>query len=235
MNNAQNDYINSVNLNAGSDFPYLVLNVVNDQSYPRNPGFQVMHWHEDLQFIYVLDGEIELKTLDASVRADQGSGIFINKNVIHHVKETFPCRYNSFIFPDYFLKFYFGSPAAAFVEHIVGKDELPICCFPKDMDWCKSILSVLSRLADLENGKTAFYAYEVLCLLSALWLEVCRNLRLPSKKRRYRYGRSDAEIFTVHKRTLRRGYFSGRTCGACKCQQIGMPAVLQGKYADNPL
>ena len=72
MNNAQNDYINSVNLNAGSDFPYLVLNVVNDQSYPRNPGFQVMHWHEDLQFIYVLDGEIELKTLDASVRADQG-------------------------------------------------------------------------------------------------------------------------------------------------------------------
>ena len=120
MNNAQNDYINSVNLNAGSDFPYLVLNVVNDQSYPRNPGFQVMHWHEDLQFIYVLDGEIELKTLDASVRADQGSGIFINKNVIHHVKETFPCRYNSFIFPDYFLKFYFGSPAAAFVEHIVG-------------------------------------------------------------------------------------------------------------------
>lgn len=143
MNNAQNDYINSVNLNAGSDFPYLVLNVVNDQSYPRNPGFQVMHWHEDLQFIYVLDGEIELKTLDASVRADQGSGIFINKNVIHHVKETFPCRYNSFIFPDYFLKFYFGSPAAAFVEHIVGKDELPICCFPKDMDWCKSILSVV--------------------------------------------------------------------------------------------
>lgn len=40
MNNAQNDYINSVNLNAGSDFPYLVLNVVNDQSY-EEPGFQV--------------------------------------------------------------------------------------------------------------------------------------------------------------------------------------------------
>lgn len=24
-----------------------------------------MHWHEDLQFIYVLDGEIEVKILDA--------------------------------------------------------------------------------------------------------------------------------------------------------------------------
>ena len=131
MKNERNNCINSVNLNADSDFPYLVLDVVGDQSYPRNPGFQVMHWHEDLQFIYVLDGEIEIKTLDTSVQVNKGSGIFINKNVIHLVKKSLSCHYNSFIFPDYFLKFYFGSPAAAFVERIVGKDELPICCFPK--------------------------------------------------------------------------------------------------------
>lgn len=180
MENTQNDYINSINLNADSDFPYLVLDVINDQSYPRNPGFQVMHWHEDLQFIYVLDGEIEIKTLDTSVQVNKGSGIFINKNVIHLVKKAFSCHYNSFIFPDYFLKFYFGSPGATFVERIVGKDELPICCFPKEMNWCKSILSALSRLAYLENRKTEFYAYEVLCLLSALWLEVCRNIQVPN-------------------------------------------------------
>lgn len=180
MENTQNDYINSVNLNADSDFPYLVLDVINDQSYPRNPGFQVMHWHEDLQFIYVLDGEIEIETLDTSVQVNKGSGIFINKNVIHLVKKAFSCHYNSFIFPDYFLKFYFGSPGATFVERIVGKDELPICCFPKEMNWCKSILSALSRLAYLENRKTEFYAYEVLCLLSALWLEVCRNIQVPN-------------------------------------------------------
>lgn len=182
MKNVQKGYINSVNLNAGSDFPYLVLDVINDQSYPRNPGFQVMHWHEDLQFIYVLDGEIEIKTLDTSARVNKGSGIFINKNVIHLVnKKTPSCHYNSFIFPDYFLKFYFGSPATAFVERIAGKEELPICCFPIEMDWCKPILSALSHLADLENRKTEFYAYEVLCLLSTLWLEVCRNIWLLGK------------------------------------------------------
>ena len=182
MKNEQKGYINSVNLNAGSDFPYLVLDVINDQSYPRNPGFQVMHWHEDLQFIYVVDGEIEIKTLDTSARVNKGSGIFINKNVIHLVNKRSPsCYYNSFIFPDYFLKFYFGSPATAFVERITGKEELPICCFSKEMDWCKPILSALSRLAALENKKTEFYVYEVLCLLSTLWLEVCRNIRLPGK------------------------------------------------------
>ena len=60
-------FINSVNLNADTGFPYLVLDVVNDRSYPKNPGFLVMHWHEDLQFIYVLEGEIEVRTLDEAV------------------------------------------------------------------------------------------------------------------------------------------------------------------------
>lgn len=181
MKSPQDAYINSVNLNADSDFPYLVLDVINDQSYPRNLGFQVMHWHEDLQFIYVLDGEIEVKTLDSSIHASKGSGIFINKNIIHLVKKTTFCHYNSFIFPDYFLKFYFGSPAKTFVERIVGNDKLPICCFPTESEWCKPILYVLAKLAQLENKKTGFYVYEVLCLLSQLWLEVCKNIQIPTK------------------------------------------------------
>lgn len=60
-------YINSVNLNIDTNFPYLVLDVINDNAFPRNPGFHVMHWHEDLQFILVLDGTIEVQTLDTSV------------------------------------------------------------------------------------------------------------------------------------------------------------------------
>ncbi len=88
MKKPQYTYINSVNLNADSDFPYIVLDVINEQIYPRNSGFQVMHWHEDLQFIYVLHGEIEVKTLDTSIHVSKGNGIFINKNIIHLVKRA---------------------------------------------------------------------------------------------------------------------------------------------------
>lgn len=183
MINNKSDYINSVNLNTKSNFPYLVLNVINDQSYPRNLGFHVMHWHKDLQFIYVFEGEIEIKTLDDCVRINKGSGIFINKNVIHLVKKTTSCHYNSFIFPDYFLKFYCGSPAKPIVENIVNKSELPICHFPKEADWCKSILYILSELAELENRKTEFYAYEVLSLLSQLWLEACKSIQFPTENK----------------------------------------------------
>lgn len=176
-----NNYINSKNLNAGSELPYLVLDVINDKVYPPNPGFHIMHWHEDLQFIYVLEGEIEIKTLDETAPVNKGSGIFINKNVIYLVKKTTSCHYNSFIFPDYFLKFYCGSPAKTLVETVAGRAELPICHFPKEADWCNSILHLLSKFAELEKRKTEFYAYEVLCLHSQLWLELCKNIQVSAQ------------------------------------------------------
>lgn len=181
MENEKNNYINSVNLNADSNFPYLVLNVVNDESYPRNSGFHVMHWHEDLQFIYVLDGEIEVKTLDASFRVGKKGGIFLNKNVIHLVNKISSCHYHSFIFPDYFLKFYVGSPASGLVEQIVNQNAFPVCCFPSDEEWCKPILDVLAKLSELETHKSEYYAYEVLCSLSQLWLALCQNVSIPAK------------------------------------------------------
>lgn len=182
MTDTKTEFINSVNLNAGSDFPYLVLDVVNEQSYPRNPGFQVMHWHEDIQFIYVLEGEIEIKTLTKLVSVDAGSGVFINKNVVHHVRKNSACHYNSFIFPDYFLKFYFGSPAKDFVESIIGKEQIPICCFSRKTENHRTILNALKRLSEIEKNKTDFYVYEVLVSLTTLWLEVRKNIQFPSEK-----------------------------------------------------
>lgn len=182
MKDTKTEFINSVNLNAGSNFPYLVLDVVNEQSYPRNPGFQVMHWHEDIQFIYVLEGEIEIKTLTKLVSVDAGSGVFINKNVVHLVRKNSACHYNSFIFPDYFLKFYFGSPAKDFVESIIGKEQIPICCFSRKTENHRNILNELKRLSEIEKNKTDFYVYEVLVSLTTLWLEVRKNIQFPSEK-----------------------------------------------------
>lgn len=194
MRDAKNDYINSVNLNADSDFPYLVLDVINDQSYPRNPGFQVMHWHEDLQFIYVLGGSIEVKTLDNTVSVQAGEGIFINKNVVHFVRRTGECHYNSFIFPAQFLEFSMGnpfplgqactvhSPAKLFVDVVVENEQFSFFHFASGEEWREKALSLLCRLSELEKSKTEFYTYEVLVLLAALWLTMRKNILLPPKQ-----------------------------------------------------
>ena len=174
-------YINSVNLNQNTDFPYLVLNVYNGNSYPRNPGFRVMHWHEDIQFIYVLDGEIEAVTLESRTALHKGEGFFINKNVVHLVDKVEACHYNSFIFPDYFLRFYVGSPADKMVGQIIGKDDFPFFRIA-DAPENQPVLHALKNLSSLEQSKTALYPYEVLSALSVLWLEFCRIVPVTEKE-----------------------------------------------------
>lgn len=182
MESKKEKYINSVNLNIDTDFPYLVLDVINDKSYPRNPGFQVMHWHEDLQFIYVLSGAIEVKTLDNSFPIAAGEGVFINKNVVHFVKRAGECHYNSFIFPAHFLEFSFDSPAKVFVDSVTETEQFQVFPFTNRTDWGEKALSILQQLSELEKNKTEFYIYEVLVLLVSLWLAIRKNITLPPEQ-----------------------------------------------------
>lgn len=179
MRTPDTPYINSVNLYNNTDFPYLILNVTNDTAVPRNPGFRVMHWHEDLQFIYVLDGQIRVKTLDQSVTLHSGEGIFINKNVVHLVEKMEHCCYKSFLFPDYFFSFYLGSPAAKLTSEITGNTALSLLPLRQET-WHTVILDHLLKLIQLETDKTKFYHYEVLVTLCSLWLVLLQNVSVDS-------------------------------------------------------
>ena len=190
----ENAYINSVNLNQDTAFPYLVLHVTDDESCPRNPGFQVMHWHEDLQFTYVITGEIEVVTLSERVLLRQGEGVFINKNVVHLVRKVGACHYNSFIFPERFLKFYPGSPAERMVDNIVGHPALPLVAIYDRKDK-QDILQTLRKLTLLENQKDEMYTYEMLCTLCSLWLAFARTVTPPEKRRMNRASEERTSVF----------------------------------------
>ena len=128
-------YINSRNINAQSDFPFLVLDVVNHHVHPVNPGFNVMHWHSDLQIIYVLAGRIQIITLDETREISAGEGVFINRNVVHRVRHDDSSHYQSFIFPAYFVEFYLGGPTQRLVEDLVLNQRLEIIVFNMAGKW----------------------------------------------------------------------------------------------------
>ena len=175
-------YINSVNLNAGTEFPYLVLNVHEQESIPRNPGFQVLHWHEDIQLIYMFAGRAELRTLEEAIPIQAGEGVFLNKNVVHQIRQGEGCHYNSFLVPEQFLKFYPGSPAADIVEKITTNQGLSYLLLRPDGTWQTAVLQQLRELAELEQNKTDLYPYEVLTHLVFLWLILQKNVPLPPQK-----------------------------------------------------
>ena len=175
------NYINSVNLNANTDFPYLVLNIENGMSYPLNPGFRVMHWHEDLQFIYVLEGTVRIKTLEREEILSAQEAIFINKNVVHLVEGMNTCRYKSFLFPDAFLSFYPGSPAAKLTRSVTENRGIDLIVLHGQTAWQERILSLLTELIPVEQQKDPYYAYEVLTRLTQIWLLMLKNIQMPEQ------------------------------------------------------
>lgn len=168
-------YVHSVNLNQASAFPYLVLDVTNDYAFPRNAGFRVMHWHEDLQLIAVRSGRIEVRTPDDAFALEAGEGIFINKNVVHLVEKLGDCRYNSFIFPDYFLKFYAESPASDLVARVTENASPPVFPIRKD-EAARPMRACLDTLVGLEQRKDETYPYAVLTMLCSFFLALYRAL-----------------------------------------------------------
>ena len=172
----QEQYINSVNLNLHTDFPYLVLNVEGNRSYPLNPGFRVMHWHEDLQFIYVLEGSVCVKTLDEEEIISAGEGIFINKNVVHLVEQVSSCRYKSFLFPEHFVSFYPIAPAAKLTSSITDNSGISLIVLYKSQSWCHSALDILRNLVALEEKRDDLYTYTILANLVSLWQIMLKNV-----------------------------------------------------------
>lgn len=175
-------YLNSINLNANSNFPYLVLDVTKDDSVPRNPGYRVMHWHEDLQFILVPEGAIHVQTLRQTVSLRQGEGLFINRGVVHLVMPDGICHYNSFLFPDELLRFAPCAAAGCVVTAITQDADLELYHLKTSSDWEKEALRHLQTLAALQEKRDSWYEYTVLTELCALWLVLAKNLPHGSAK-----------------------------------------------------
>jgi AraC-like DNA-binding protein len=174
----QTEYINSLNLNAHTDFPYLILHVEDDTAYPLNPGFRVMHWHEDLQFIYVISGTIRVTTLEEKILLLGGEGIFINKNVVHLVERVGSCKYRSFLFPESFVSFAPWDSVARLTQGITQNTGISLVELRPGTAWTKAALTTLKELMEMENENgDALYRYRVLSKLSVLWLSILQNVK----------------------------------------------------------
>ncbi|MCI8540762.1 MAG: AraC family transcriptional regulator [Erysipelotrichaceae bacterium] len=178
----QSNYLNVSNLNQHTDFPYLVIDIIDEESYPRSRGFRVMHWHEDLQFVYVHKGRIEITTLNEKMQLEKGQGAFINRSMVHRIDNVGRCHYNSIRFPIYFLEFYLGSPIKSMVHRFIEQEQVILYVLDGKQPWHPAVLDRLQQLCALEQQKDEWYAYEVLVLLNSLWLILQKNMAVKEQK-----------------------------------------------------
>ncbi|AIQ62471.1 hypothetical protein PSTEL_04470 [Paenibacillus stellifer] len=59
------------------------------------------HWHDELELIYIIDGELKLQTPSSSFTLTKGEGVFINSGVLHYAVASPVCTICSVLFhPD---------------------------------------------------------------------------------------------------------------------------------------
>lgn len=179
----QTNYRNAANLNAETTFPYFVRKAENQIFSAGDVDFGVMHWHEDLQFIYVLEGLVCVKTLEKEEILSEGEGIFTNRGVIHYsIGRSNPCRYILFRFPERFLYFYPGSPAEKLTRRITEDSGISLIPFYPSVEWCETALVLLQKLSELEEKKETNrqYEYDVLTNLVQIWQIMLRHADIGS-------------------------------------------------------
>lgn len=89
----------SKNPNLNTDFPILILDVNHDYCVPKRSHFHELHWHDEIQIIYVLKGHITVSTLQQNITVHEDQAIFINSKVLHIIKDSVHGHYRTYLIP----------------------------------------------------------------------------------------------------------------------------------------
>lgn len=158
----------------GTKFPLLVLDVKRTVCRPYNEGFRMLHWHEELQFVYVKRGVVHIRIWEEEYDVPEGCGMFINCNALHYITEKEDCRYRSFLIPPKMLAFFSGSiMEEREVEKITKNSLLSHVLLEARNPVCEGVLKRLKLLEEMyfERAKELHWEYRLSLCMTELWLE----------------------------------------------------------------
>lgn len=204
MNSPFSSPIYSHNPNQENPFPLLVLNVRQNVCIPCNEGFRVLHWHEEVQFVYVLSGTIHVKIYDQEFDVSAGDCVFINCSVLHRITEKECCHYHSYLIPKRMLTFFPNSKMESSDVQVILQNPTFTHYRFQNQSCAHALffekLSFLDRLYFQETHQT-HREYRLSIALTSLWLEFILLLpeqleSAPSKD----YERIRAMLSLIHTR-----------------------------------
>ena len=174
----------SHNPNHNTSFPLLVLDVRRKVCNPRNEGFCMVHWHEELQFVYVKKGIVRFRLWEKEQELSEGCCMFINSHVLHYITEKEDCAYHSFLIPPRMLGFFDGSIMEKTVEKFSGDPLLAGRAFSSKSQEDQKVLMAVEHLDALYFAKDrpSHWEYRLSLALAKLWIETVDALETENKR-----------------------------------------------------
>jgi len=136
------------------------------------PGKNIpWHWHEDLEIMYVVQGEMELKTANKTYILSPGNSAFINTNILHFQNPIGNVKvitlnqvfHASIIYGNINSVFY-----AKYVKPLLSCKELDIMIFGQELVVDRKITQLIKLSQDLSDEKKPGYEIDVRNALSSM-------------------------------------------------------------------
>lgn len=134
------------------------------------PNYQALcHWHEDLEFIYVLDGSMDYYINGKNVLLKEGDSIVINSGRLHYGYSIYKkeCRFYCIIFHPSLITTN-KKLIKKYISTVIQNDSDDYILFHND----NNISQLLQSLYNLKINPSPSYEIDVIGLFHVLWKKI---------------------------------------------------------------
>jgi len=154
------------------------------------------HWHEELEFVLVERGAMELSTVDRTLCFGEGEGFFVNSNVLCTMRENPPgaqTRIESHLFHPIFLSGHHKSVfESKYIQPVLRKKELDVLELRGETETQRTMLHKLRAAARLQEEADS--EMQTRSLFSEIWLLLIREIERMGESRRTTQGQTQARM-----------------------------------------
>ncbi|MHC1771940.1 MAG: helix-turn-helix domain-containing protein [Flexilinea sp.] len=150
-------------------------------------GFVDPHWHSELEFTIVQNGEMEYQINDKIFELKAGQGVFSNSKCLHTAR-PYPdrdCIFYSVVFNPILISSHENSTLNHYIDELVDSNELSSLLISPEVDWQKKLLEILSAISSIYLKKETGYDLIIKGKLCEFWsifyngtLPLIRNRKL---------------------------------------------------------
>ncbi|RKJ43086.1 AraC family transcriptional regulator [bacterium 1XD8-76] len=144
----------------------------------RPGGFAPWHWHEDVEFLWVMQGGVRLDTGSHSFTLRTGEGAFINSNMLHY-KECLPGAapivLNQLFDVQLLAGGYHNVFEKKYITPIIECRELEAFIFRPSVANQRQIIELFRHSYDAAERREYGYEFTVRNDLSSMWCLLCQE------------------------------------------------------------
>lgn len=138
-------------------------------------GYIPLHWHDEIQFVYIVKGEAIFQVNEEWITVKQGDGLFINSECLHMAKDKNQsgCVYICLNVSPYFVL----SPElfTKYVKPYIQATNLPYLYIDQQKNWGKNILEGILKIYQYIGQTPPYYEMDITTQLTIIWKNLIDN------------------------------------------------------------